>query len=90
MSERYNKNKDSNVGSDIICPSCGTHFIKNTKAQSFCRTKKGTKCRDKYWNTVDPSKRNNRTRISPASRAWSDSQALDDDHPFSSDALGQW
>lgn len=31
----------------------------------FCKSKGGTKCKDNYWNNVDPSKRDNRTRISP-------------------------
>lgn len=106
MSERYKKNKDEKIKMDCICPSCGTHFTKNTKAQVFCRTQSGTKCRDKYWNTIDPTKRNNRTRISPASNRWLclnyDRKTLrepnnderfnpdDHEHPFSSEALGQW
>lgn len=62
----YNTNKLNKVGSICKCPSCGTEFIKQSYQQAFCKTKKGTKCKDKYWNTVTPEKRNNTTRISPA------------------------
>lgn len=89
MSERYNKNKDEKIKMVCICPSCGSKFTKNTKAQVFCRTQSGSKCRDKYWNTVDPTKRNNRTRISPQREIFLQ-KVVDDDHPFSSDGLGQW
>ena len=67
IKQRYRINKDSAVGAECICPSCGTIFEKTNYQQSFCKSKGGTKCKDKYWNTVDPKKRNNTTRISPAS-----------------------
>lgn len=67
LKERYDLNKTIAVNQEICCPSCGTKFIKKTYNQSFCKTQKGTKCKDKYWNTIDPNKRNNTTRISPAS-----------------------
>jgi len=91
----YNTAKAAKVGDTITCPSCGTVFIKESYQQAFCKTKGGTVCKDKYWNTVTPTKQNNTTRISPASAAWMDKQESlrDDDyheHPFSSDALGQW
>jgi len=54
------------VGENITCPSCGTEFVKKSYQSVFCKSKKGTKCKDNYWNNVDPKKRNNRTRISPA------------------------
>jgi len=66
LKERYNINKAAKVGTEITCPSCGTVFIKKTKAQVFCTVKKGTRCKDFYWNSVTPTKRNNTTRISPA------------------------
>jgi len=59
-------NKEAKVGDECICPSCGTKFIKETYQQVFCKTKGGTICKDKYWNTVTPQKRCNTTRISPA------------------------
>lgn len=63
-------NKGSKVGDTCICPSCGTSFVKTNYQQAFCKTKGGTVCKDKYWNTVDPKKRNNTTRISPANAAY--------------------
>ena len=97
---RYRLNKSAKVGDQIICPSCGTHFTKAQHQQAFCKTKGGTICKDKYWNTVTPDKKNNRTRISPASAAWTASRnseidcfgnyrIYENDHPFSSEALGQ-
>lgn len=89
-------NKTAKVGDVCTCPSCGTVFVKEHYQQVFCKSKTGTKCKDKYWNTVTPEKRCNTTRISPASAAWMERmEAADRDidameHPFSSEALGQW
>lgn len=100
--EQYNKNKSSKVGDKCKCPSCNTDFIKDNYQQAFCKSKKGTVCKDKYWNTVTPEKRNNTTRISPANAAWQSKQyelrqaraqdfdPYNDAHPFSGEALGQW
>lgn len=76
MKERYKLNKESKVGDNCICPSCNTEFVKTNYQQAFCKSKSGTKCKDKYWNTVTPEKRNNTTRISPASAIWSASRRL--------------
>lgn len=62
----YKRNKSAKVGDICYCPSCGQQFKKEHYQQAFCKTKSGTKCKDKYWNTVTPHKRNNVTRISPA------------------------
>ena len=70
IKQRYDTNKSSKVGDSCLCPSCGTSFKKESYQQAFCKTKSGTVCKDKYWNTVTPGKRNNTTRISPASAAW--------------------
>jgi hypothetical protein len=67
---KYELSKSANVGSICECPSCGTQFEKTNYQQAFCKSKKGTKCKDKYWNTVTPNKQNNTKRISPASRRW--------------------
>lgn len=61
---------DAKIGEVIVCPSCGTEHVKKSYQSVFCKTKKGTKCKDNYWNNVDPSKRCNTTRISPASASW--------------------
>lgn len=63
----YQTNKAAKVGDTCVCPSCFEEFVKTNYQQVFCKTKKGTRCKDKYWNTVTPEKRNNTTRISPAS-----------------------
>ena len=70
MKVRYNINKTAKRGETLTCPSCGKSFIKGHYAQAFCKSKSGTKCKDKYWNTVTPEKRNNTTRISPANAAY--------------------
>ena len=61
----YKTNKSAKVGDICYCPSCGQQFKKTHYQQAFCKTKSGTKCKDKYWNTVIATKRNNTTRISP-------------------------
>ena len=66
----YEISKSAKVGEECKCPSCGTEFVKSNYQQAFCKTKGGTICKDKYWNTVTPEKRNNITRISPSSRAY--------------------
>lgn len=68
--DRYKQNKSASVGEFLTCPSCNSGFEKTHYAQAFCKSNAGTKCKDKYWNTVTPNKRNNTTRISPASAAW--------------------
>jgi len=60
---------DAKIGETIVCPSCGTQHVKKSYQSVFCKSKGGTKCKDNYWNNVDPSKRCNTTRISPASAA---------------------
>lgn len=94
IKERYKRNKSAKVGDELICPSCGTTFVKEHYQQAFCKTKGGTVCKDKYWNTVTPEKRCNTTRISPANAAYMERMAeqrnYDEDHPFSCEGLGQW
>ena len=93
--EIYKLNKSAKVGDECTCPSCKSVFIKEHYQQAFCKSKGKTKCKDKYWNTVTPSKRNNTTRISPASARWSaNCKLIDWDiegsfHPFDSYSLGQ-
>ena len=66
----YNTNKAAKVNTECVCPSCGTKFVKSNYQQAFCKSKSGTICKDKYWNTIDPKKRNNTIRISPANAAY--------------------
>ena len=93
LKERYNLNKKAKVGETCVCPSCNTDFEKTNYQQAFCKSKGGTKCKDKYWNTVTPEKRNNTTRISPASKAWIKKQKEKSKrHPYSYDGADddQW
>lgn len=75
MKLRYESNKSAKTGSLCVCPSCNTSFTKLSYQQVFCKSKPLTQCKDKYWNTVDPNKRNNTTRISPASQAFLEKKA---------------
>lgn len=96
--EKYNKANQSKIGDKAICPSCNNSFQKKTYNQIFCKSKPKTTCKDYYWNNITPNKRNNKTRISPASKRflyykniYKESTYNPDnyEHPFSSDALGQ-
>lgn len=92
----YKLNKLAKVGEKLVCPACGNEFEKTNYQQAFCRTKPLTMCKDKYWNTVTPNKRCNTTRISPANAMYMKEQEERrerydyDEHPFSSEGLGQW
>ena len=93
----YAKNKASSCGETLTCPSCQSKFKKTNYQQAFCKTKKGTKCKDFYWNNIAPTKRNNTTRISPASSAWMTNKAIykplrdfDDAPHLYIDELSQW
>lgn len=62
MVDKVDAVKKLKVGDSFKCPVCGKNLIKKTYQHTFC----GRKCKDKYWNTVDESKRNNINRISKA------------------------
>jgi len=87
LKRRYQIAKRARVGEIIICPSCGTQFEKKNYQSAFCKIKGKNRCKDHYWNNVDPNKRNNTTRISPASASWMARQHLDEDY-LDSDTLG--
>lgn len=63
LRERYKLNKTAKVGSESPPKS----EVKMSQNRKFCKSKGGTICKDKYWNTITPEKRCNTTRISPAS-----------------------
>ena len=44
--KRYDINKAAKVGTEIICPVCGRHFIKKSYQQVFC----DFMCKQSYWN----------------------------------------
>ena len=70
MKAIYQENQKASNSTECTCPSCKTKFIKKSYQQVFCKTKTWTKCKDKFWNSVTLGKRNNTTRISPASFAF--------------------
>ena len=73
MTETYIKAKAAKVGDTVKCPACGKKFVKKTYNQVFCNNNNNTRfgnCKDRYWNKIDPCKRNNTTRISPANRTY--------------------
>lgn len=51
--DRYDTNVKAKVGDTICCPSCGRNFKKKSYQQKF----HSTKCKDIYWNSVDPIRR---------------------------------
>lgn len=50
MFELYDTNKNASVGTECVCPSCGTKFTKTVWQQCFCTSKPKTQCKDYYWN----------------------------------------
>lgn len=50
MSKQYDKNSEAKIGSTIECPYCQKKFIKKSYQHKFCNTK----CKDKYWNIINP------------------------------------
>lgn len=62
----YKKAKEAKVGSEIRCPSC----LKMHNKKQYNSIFDGKQCKDNYWNNIDPKKRNNTTRISPANDAY--------------------
>jgi hypothetical protein len=52
LENRYLKAKGAKVGERIQC-TCGQHFTKKSYQQKFHTLK----CKDRYWNTVDDTRR---------------------------------
>ena len=72
------RNQKAKIGTSCVCPSCGTGFIKKTYQQVFCKSKSKTECKDRYWNTVDESKRNNQDRLSLSRVVWLFEKEMED------------
>ncbi len=72
------RNREAKVGESLVCPSCGTGFKKRSYQQVFCKSKTGTKCKDRFWNTVDESKRNNQDRLSLSRVVWLFEKEMED------------
>lgn len=50
--DTYKANKAAKCGSLIVCPVCGTEFVKRQYSQSFCCGG----CKDKYHNGRKPNR----------------------------------
>lgn len=46
--------KETNIGQTMTCPGCGKEIIKSSYHHTFC----DQTCKDRYWNTIDPKKKN--------------------------------
>lgn len=55
--KRYQINKETKVGDPIQCPVCSKLKIKRHYQSAFCGSRKDTRCKDKYWNTVNDDRR---------------------------------
>lgn len=101
LTKEYKEAKEAKNGESISCPNCGKGFIKKF-GKVFCSNGKSgivDNCKDGYWNKNDSKKRN---RQHPASHydkynvghksiegRFPEYDPHDDEHPFSSEALGQ-
>lgn len=61
IENRYKVNKAAKVGETIDCACCGKSNVKTNYQQAFCPPVKKLgvkryKCRDRYWNNVDPER----------------------------------
>ena len=50
MKNVYEENKNKSKGDVMVCPYCGKMIIKKSYQHKFCNTK----CKDKYWNIINP------------------------------------
>lgn len=55
--ERYEHNKEVEVGGDIHCANCGKAMVKNTYQTQFCSNKGKGNCKDIFWNSVSTKRR---------------------------------
>lgn len=46
INKQYLYNKEAAVGKNLICPICGTSFVKKQYSQAFCCKD----CKNKFWN----------------------------------------
>lgn len=51
--QRYKVASKAEIGTTINCPTCNKELLKNTYNRIF----NSTKCKNKYWNTVDDVRR---------------------------------
>ena len=77
----YKTTKAAKVGTMVACGCCNAKFIKRSYQQAFCSNRGANNCKDRYWNEMDPERKER-----ALSRRGSNSY---DEHPFSSEGLGQ-
>jgi hypothetical protein len=61
----YERARNAQVGTQIVCPTCGRTHVKTTYHKVFCSNQKrkrrnnGRKrsCKDVYWNSVNDERR---------------------------------
>lgn len=46
INKQYLYNKETEVGTNLICPICNTSFVKKQYSQAFCCKD----CKNKFWN----------------------------------------
>lgn len=51
--QRYDKARIAKIGEEMQCTVCGARMVKRSWQHKFCHTRH----KDKYWNTVDDSRR---------------------------------
>lgn len=54
MRKIYLQTADVRIGNEMTCPECGSIIRKKTYQHKFC----GKICKDRYWNNIDPRKKN--------------------------------
>lgn len=55
--ERWGKVKRAMAGAVVKCPVCGRSFRKLRASHVFCRHKGRHNCKDRFWNTVNDTRR---------------------------------
>lgn len=56
MGRAYKAAKAAKVGSTVKCAACGKKFVKHSYQQVFCSNKGPRNCKDRYWNSMVPSR----------------------------------
>ena len=68
LKARYKRAKDKKVNEKFNCAYCDKENTKKQYSQAFCspikiNNKKVSKCKDKYWNTIDENRWRNSRNI---------------------------
>lgn len=73
MKAAYVVAKNLAVGKDVICPACGSIFIKKSYQQAFC----SGRCKDGYWNSLKTPKQHKKHAVLSEDTLDSDCDELD-------------